>query len=204
MIVRPKLKKRLLPVNQFSRPKRKLVSIKGIVIHWTGNAGARIDEHYSYFKSLANQNPDDSKYDRYAGAHYFVDIDGYIARMIPDKEMAYHVGAKEYQEGILDKFNTTYPNNCLIGIEMCHPDDTGEFTQETYKQTLHLIGYLLERYDLTLSDVVRHYDVTGKNCPKHFVENEEAYRKFQKDLKILIKESQLENRKIKRIENNMI
>lgn len=187
MSKKPKIEKRLLPVNPFSRPGRKLVSIKGIAVHWTGNAGATVDQHYKYFVSLADQDPDDEKYDRYAGAHFFVDINGDIAQLIPENEMAYHVGAHEYKDGILDKFNTTYPNNCLIGIEMCHPDDTGKFTRATYDKTIELIAYLLEKYDLTFSDIVRHYDVTGKNCPKWFVENPREYEYFMTDVEMLVK-----------------
>lgn len=200
MIVKPRIRKELLPVNEFSRPGRKLVDVKGIGLHWTGNAGATANDHVVYFKSLAKQNPNDDEYDRYAGAHYFVDIKGEIVQMIPDNEMAYHVGAREYKDDVLDKFNTTYPNNCLIGVEMCHPDWSGEFTKETYDQTLRLVGFLIEHYDLTLDDVVRHYDVTGKVCPKWFVENEEAYQEFRSDLKRLLKESSLYDKKIKRID----
>lgn len=196
MIVRPKIRKRLLPVNQFSRPGRKLVSVKGIVVHWTGNPGGTAEDHAQYFQSLANQNPNDDQYDRYAGAHYFVDIDGEVVQLVPNNEMAYHVGAKEYPESILEKFNTTYPNNCLIGIEMCHPDATGEFTNETYESTLHLIVWLLDQHDLTLSDVVRHYDVTGKVCPKYYVENDEAYRDFRDDLSSVQKRSALYRKKV--------
>jgi len=196
MIVRPKIRKKILPINQFSRPGRKLVSIKGIVVHWTGNPGGTAKEHAKYFASLADQNPHDEQYDRYAGAHYFVDISGEIVQLVPTDEMAYHVGSREYPENILNKFNTTYPNNCLIGIEMCHPDETGEFTDSTYQSTLHLITWLLDEFDLTLSDVVRHYDVTGKVCPKWFVENEDAYKQFREDLDSVQKRSAVYQKKI--------
>ena len=38
------------------------------------------------------------------------------------------------------------------------------------------------RYDLGVEDVIRHYDVTGKNCPKYFVEHTEAWDAFKQDL----------------------
>lgn len=189
MIKRPNIREMFLPVNEFSRPGRKLVSVKGVVIHWTGNADVGIEEHYKYFKSLSEQDPNDDEWDRYAGAHFFIDTDGEIGQLIPENEMAYHVGAHEYKDGILNKFNTTYPNNCLIGIEMCHPDDTGKFTEYTYLRTIQLVSHLVEKYDLTLSDVVRHYDVTGKKCPKYFVENEEAYEVFLNDIENILQKS---------------
>lgn len=198
MIRKPKVTKRLLPVNMFSRPGKKLVSIKGIVVHWTGNPSLDAEGHAKYFKGLAKQDPNDNKFDRYAGAHYFVGTKGDIIQLIPDNEVAYHVGAKSYNEATLDKFNTTYPNNCLIGVELCHPDTTGEFTEDTWNKSIQLIGWLLEEYDLTLSDVVRHNDVTGKVCPKWFVEDENAYQKFRDDLAHILYESSVHGKKVER------
>lgn len=198
MVKKPKIKKRLLPVNMFSRPGKKLVSIKGVVVHWTANPSLDAEGHVTYFKNLAKQDPNDDKFDRYAGAHYFVGTKGDIIQLIPDNEVAYHVGAKSYNESILDKFNTTYPNNCLIGIELCHPDASGEFTEDTWDQAIILIAWLLEEYDLTLSDVVRHYDVTGKICPKWFVDDEKAYQKFRDDLSYVLYESSVQNKKVER------
>lgn len=196
MIVKPKIQKKLLPVNPFSRPGRKMVGIRGIVVHWTGNAGAGALNHLHYFTSLADQDLDDSTPDRYAGAHYFVDMDGTIMQFIPDNEMAYHVGARTYNKEILDQFNTTYPNNCLIGIEMCHPDWSGKFTEETINNTLQLIGHLIEKYDLVSSSVIRHFDVTGKNCPKWFVDHELEWKLFRDNIEYMLRESSLHNRKL--------
>lgn len=202
MIAKPKIRKALLPINMFSRPGRKLVSIKGIVLHWTGNAVnddgfGDADHHITYFKSLATQDPHDDEKDRYAGAHYFVGVEGDIIQLIPDNEIAYHVGAHKYNEQILDKFNTTYPNNCLIGIELTHPEWDGVFTDDTWNSAVHLVTWLLEEYDLTLSDVVRHYDVTGKLCPKWFVEDEEAYSRFMNDVMEMMNESALYGKKVR-------
>jgi N-acetylmuramoyl-L-alanine amidase len=201
MIVGPKIRKALLPVNTFSRPGRKLIDIRGVVVHWTGNAGATADFHVSYFNQLAKQSLNDDIPDRYAGAHYFVDIAGEIVQLIPDDEMAYHVGAKEYNQEILNHFNTTYPNNCLIGVELCHPNWDGKFTDITLKRSVHLIAYLIEKYDLTLHDVVRHYDVTGKNCPKWFVENEDAYDEFRHVISDMLTDSIVHNKKLRQVEH---
>ena len=37
-------------------------------------------------------------------------------------------------------------------------------------------------HELTADDVIRHYDVTGKDCPKYFVENSNAWSDFKTDL----------------------
>lgn len=45
------------------------------------------------------------------------------------------------------------------------------------------------RYDLDEEDVIRHYDVTGKNCPKYYVEHEDAWETFKTDLTDYIEEN---------------
>ena len=47
---------------------------------------------------------------------------------------------------------------------------------------VHLTAFLCEKYNLDENDVIRHYDVTGKNCPKYFVEDETAWEKFKDDV----------------------
>ena len=46
-----------------------------------------------------------------------------------------------------------------------------------------LTAWLCEELDLTTKEVIRHYDVTGKECPKSFVEDEDAWKQFRKDVK---------------------
>lgn len=45
-----------------------------------------------------------------------------------------------------------------------------------------LTAFLCAKYELNADAVIRHYDVTGKNCPKYFVENEDAWALFKADV----------------------
>ena len=46
---------------------------------------------------------------------------------------------------------------------------------------------MLEVKDLQVYyGVIRHYDVTGKNCPKYFVEHEDEWEQFKKDVDVQI------------------
>lgn len=47
---------------------------------------------------------------------------------------------------------------------------------------VELVGWLCQRFGLTSEQVIRHYDVTGKNCPKYFVEHEDEWEQFKKDV----------------------
>ena len=40
-----------------------------------------------------------------------------------------------------------------------------------------------------MDDVIRHYDVTGKDCPKYFVEHEEAWNAFKANVAKYIEEN---------------
>ena len=78
-------------------------------------------------------------------------------------------------------------NNDTVSIECCHPDETGKFNEETYKSMVRLTAWLCKKFDLDSKDVIRHYDVTEKNCPKYFVENEDAWNQFRADVQEAIK-----------------
>lgn len=158
------IKELLISINEKSRPGTKLKDVKGIIIHWTANTGKKADAmaHYRYFS-----NPE-----RYASAHYFVD-DKTILRIVPDDEMAYHVGAKQYKTSYFG----SYPNANTIGVETCVNQD-GNF-KEALKASAWLCAKLL--FDNNLNpdkDLARHYDITGKDCPRYFVYDESAKEFF--------------------------
>ena len=69
-----------------------------------------------------------------------------------------------------------------IGIEMCINSD-GDFNK-TYSNTLKLTKYLMEKYNIPLENVVRHYDASRKICPNSMSKNNwEKWNKFKEDLK---------------------
>ena len=68
-------------------------------------------------------------------------------------------------------------NPDTVSIETCHPNEDGKYTQATYKSMVQLTAWLCKKFDLTEQDVIRHYDITGKNCPKGFVEDESGMGK---------------------------
>ena len=173
-----KIKFDLIKKNPYSRPGIGNIIPKGIVIHWVGNPGTSAEANRRYFEGLSEQkiNDPDAKY-RYASSHYIIDKDEVI-QCIPTREMAYHVGSHVYMEGILDKLSS-YPNNCTVGIELCHPDWTGKFEEEVLEKAKEVVLMLCENYDLTEDNLYRHYDVTGKRCPKDFVDHEEAWDDFK-------------------------
>ena len=58
------------------------------------------------------------------------------------------------------------------------------FKAETVSNAVALVKSLMAKYGIDIEHVLRHYDVTGKNCPAPFVEDEGAWRAFKAGLKI--------------------
>lgn len=166
------IRERLLTVNPYSRPGKKLLGVSGIVLHWVANPGTTPEMNRNYFENRKEGKTG------YGSAHYIIGVDGEILRCIPEGEMAYHVGAKKYTEQAVKEFGP-YPNNRTIGIELCHPDWSGKFTSETIDAAAELCADLCRRHELLPMDIVRHYDVTGKDCPKWFVEHHDELAEFR-------------------------
>ncbi|MDR0908474.1 MAG: N-acetylmuramoyl-L-alanine amidase [Spirochaetaceae bacterium] len=169
------ISEQLLTPNEYSRPGTLLQGVKGIVIHYTGNPGASAQGNRNYFDSLKNQPPDSSGI--YASAHYVVGLEGEIIRCLPDTEIGYHVGARQYTPEALQRLSS-YPNDCTIGIELCI-DKTGSFNTAVLASGQELARMLRETYGLNRDDLWRHYDITGKICPKPFVDNLHAWEDFK-------------------------
>ena len=57
----------------------------------------------------------------------------------------------------------------------------------------------MKKYDIPLANVVRHYDVTHKNCPAPFVEDAAAWQSFKAGLIQLTKEKNMTEKQVKQL-----
>ena len=146
----------------FARTGVKLVEINNIVIHYTGNKGSTAQNNRDYF----------NKFDTDVCSHFVIGLEGEIIQCVP-----------------LDEKSAASNNRNLdtISIEVCHPDDSGKFNDETYYSLIKLTAWLCDNSNLKSEDVIRHYDITGKECPKYFVDNESAWKSFLNDVKMELK-----------------
>ncbi|MCD7825298.1 MAG: N-acetylmuramoyl-L-alanine amidase [Clostridiaceae bacterium] len=167
-IEKPKTKKMLLTKNVNSRPGISLEQVNGIVIHYTANPGTDAVANRNYFESRKDC-PDQAE--NKVSSHYIIGLKGNIIQCIPEDEIAYASNDR---------------NSDTISIECCHPDTTGEFTEKTYRSLLALTAYLCVKYEIQKEDIIRHYDVTGKNCPKYYVEHPDAWNQLRDDVFALI------------------
>lgn len=167
----PELDVELLTVNEYSRPGAALEQVNGIVVHYTANPGTTAIQNRSYFENLAETH------ETKASSHFVIGLDGEIVQCIPCNEISYASNDR---------------NSDTISIECCIEDEMGKFNGNTYESLIKLTTWLMGRYDLSVDDVIRHYDVTGKNCPKYYVEHEDAWEQFKQDLLDYIEENGIE------------
>lgn len=145
-------------------PRTRTESIKYIVVHFLGVANA--------------DNPD--LYDNGYGGHFYVARNGDIYNAVdPLKGVTWHCGGglQGSKGGTLHGICT---NNNSIGVEVGvnnpdkNPTDESPkwyFTKESTDSLIALTRYLMSTYNVPITNVVRHFDVTGKYCPAPFVTN---------------------------------
>ncbi|MBR4892784.1 MAG: N-acetylmuramoyl-L-alanine amidase, partial [Clostridia bacterium] len=151
--------------------------IKYIVIHYTANNGDTAKDNIDYYSNTPNLS---------SSAHYFVD-EKEICKSVEEKDTAWHCGSKVYKHNKCRNSNS-------IGIEMCsryngnlrNDKKIGNvnfgnyyFKRETVLNAVLFTKELMKQYGISAENVIRHYDVTGKNCPAPFVENDELWKEFK-------------------------
>lgn len=156
------IKKNLTTIN-FNRGVNKVN--KNLVVHYTGNSTDTAYANTNYFKSI-NRN---------ASAHYFVD-DNNIYQCVEDKDVSWHCG-DALKKGSGGSFYGKCTNYNSIGIEMCCTNS--DVSEKTVSNTIELVKYLMNKYGIPASNVIRHYDVTNKICPAPMVNNPNRWSDFK-------------------------
>ena len=155
---------------------RSAADIRYLVIHFTANDGDTAKNNVDYF---AREAPGVS-------AHFFVD-EKEIWQSVREQDIAWHCGTRGMY------FHPYCRNANSLGIELCSRKQ-GEkyyFAPETVKNARNFVRSLMKKYDIPLANVVRHYDVTHKNCPAPFVEDAAAWQSFKAGLIQLTKEKNM-------------
>ncbi len=153
------IREEFLTVNRFSRPGILLAANpQYIVIHYTANPGSTAEQNRNYFENLKDTQ------ETFASAQFVIGLEGEIIQCVPCNEIAYC---------------SNRLNDQCISIELCHPDESGSFNDATYNQCVYLVARLMNYYHIEMDHLIRHYDVTGKICPKYFVEHEDRWEVFK-------------------------
>ena len=151
------IQEEIIGIDGDSRTGVKLDGIRDVVIHYVANPGSGAMQNRNWYA-----NPESR-----VSSHFVVGLDGEVIQCLPlDEKSA----------------ASNHRNRDTISIEVCHPDESGKFSEETYEALVELTAWLLHSAWLGPENLIRHYDVTGKNCPKYFVENEDSWQQFRADV----------------------
>lgn len=147
----------IIPVDGTSRRGEKLEEINDIVIHYVGNPGSTAQQNHDYYSSPESE----------VSSHFVIGLNGEIIQCVPLNEKS---------------SASNWRNRDTISIEVCHPDKTGKFTEKSYASLVKLTAWLIKQCGLDANHIIRHYDITGKECPLYFVQHEDKWEQFKENV----------------------
>lgn len=144
--------------------KRTAAQIQYLVIHYTGNDGDTAARNAGYYHNTVVE----------ASAHYFVD-DTSIWRSVPELTVAWAVGGKKWADCAQTGGGTLYgvvTNTNSLSVELCDTRKDGVYgaSEATLANAVELCRDIMDRYQIPIERVVRHFDVTGKHCPAYMMD----------------------------------
>lgn len=148
----------IIKVDGDSRRGVYLEGVRDVVIHYVGNPGTTAQQNRDYYANPSSE----------VSSHFVIGLNGEIIQCIPLHEKS---------------SASNHRNKDTISIEVCHPDASGKFTDASYDSLVKLTAWLCKICDLDSSDIIRHYDITGKQCPLYFMTNEDKWEQFKQEIK---------------------
>ena len=138
-----------------------------IAWHYTGAHDVKgINTIVNWFEKIRRGHKVNGKY-IYASSNYVCDLDGAIYEYVPRNKIAW---------------TTNQANSYSIGIECATTGKDDHYSDKEYVSMVKLGAWLCSIYDLDpRKDFIRHNDVTGKICPRYFVNNPNKWKQFKND-----------------------
>ena len=169
-----------IPVHKWFGANKTRRVTKFLVVHWPDAPGWTPENLHKYLSTNR---------DRYAGIQDAIGIDGEVYAYTDSSAVVYHCGGRVYTEEMRRRFPEftensfmSTPNWCSWGVEVCHPEKDGKFTQASLDALRKLLAVRMKNYGLDIGDVYRHHDVTGKDCPRYFVQHPEEWQAFKESI----------------------
>ncbi|MDR0286308.1 MAG: N-acetylmuramoyl-L-alanine amidase [Clostridiales bacterium] len=196
----------LIPKGHPNRPGIKLEALKAVVVHYTNNANPNMGAKNNIkWLSRACKEIDGKRLEadgkstfNVASAHIFCD-EKEIVLAIPTDEVAWSCGDRnfsgDYQQIAYNVFGKRQ-NYQIVSVEICNNADWNKAANNAKEWIidfikskglqLDIIGSLHPQKKSNILGgeilLLRHYDITGKNCPAAFVKDIEAWKAFIQDI----------------------
>lgn len=167
MVQKPEMIEKFMKINKYGRPGTKRRRTTKIAWHFTGQHDVSAKNTVSYFSNVvANGYRVNGRY-IYASSHLVVGLEGEIYHIIPFNEIAY---------------TTNSANAYSVGVECATTGSDDHYTDKEYVSMIKTGAWLAKLYGLDpRKDFIRHYDVTGKICPRYFVNHKSQWEQFKLD-----------------------
>lgn len=140
-----------------------------IAVHWAAGPGQSAKQVGKYYAGECLQKR------IYASANACID-DTEIVELMPIGEMSYGVGAQENWQYTplarcwMSTLKQPSSNYFTFNIECSHDDWEGRFNEATVDNLVEYCRYLFDKFQFNRTwGVVRHFDITGKDCPHYYV-----------------------------------
>ncbi|MHA7832032.1 MAG: peptidoglycan recognition protein family protein [Flagellimonas sp.] len=141
------------------------ITPKMVVLHWTAIPSLKKSFEVFNRSTLPSWRPDiESVSGLNVSAHFLVDQDGTIYRLMPETTMARHV------IGL---------NHCAIGIENVGGTEEMPLTKQQLKSNIYLVKYLASKYDIDY--VIGHQEYTLFENHPLWLEVDDGYRTEKTD-----------------------
>lgn len=136
----PELVHREVPSPNFNE---RALPVSMVVLHYTGMRDAQ-----EALERLVDPTAQVS-------AHYMIDEDGTVTRLVPEEKRAWHAG-KSYWRGITDV------NSASVGIELVNPGHEfgyRPFPEAQMEALVPLLADIVDRHGIAAANVVGHSDI---------------------------------------------
>lgn len=93
-----------------------------------------------------------------------------IVESVPIDYVPWSIGGNKYPNSVTTgggKYYGKAVNTNTINIEICG-DQNGKASAKTQENAIALGRELIKKYNIDIEHVIRHFDVTGKQCPAYF------------------------------------
>jgi hypothetical protein len=164
-LVNLNFKKAYLPIDERVRSGRKRIDTWGTSVHWVGGMPGHTAMGIRNWW-IENMN--------YSSGNLVIDSQGPL-EVIPIDEEAYHSGTTKQYRKIVKEFGVP-PYKHLVCIEFCHQEDNGDPGPVVEGHLIDTLADICRYYGhYPRHRIIRHYDITGKRCPRWYVDNPGAW-----------------------------
>jgi hypothetical protein len=142
----------LPPKQEVVEPKINLIKISPHKSSRNGSAitGIVIHNTLGTFDASVSWLTDERRVRDLSSAHYVVGRDGRIARLVEDKDKAWHASER---------------NAWTIGIEIESSKSMPGITPIQFDRLNELVKYLMAKYNITIDNVTPHWKIPNTTCP---------------------------------------